>query len=69
MSKHRNEKSYVGAVFLVPVKELDTEADRNSKTTLAILCEADSPGTIEPAKPISQNGEVICGKGTIQVSK
>jgi type IV pilus assembly protein PilA len=69
VSKQRTEKSYVSAVFLVPAKQLDPNADRDAMTTTAILCEADSPGTIEPAEPIYQNGKVICGKGTTQVTK
>ena len=50
-------------------------------TTVTILCETekrpffrvkqtdmpDQPA--EPAEPIYQNGEVICGKGTTEVSK
>lgn len=69
VSKQRTEKSYVSAVFLVPAKQLDPNADRDAMTTTAILCEADSPGTIEPAAPTYQNGSVICGKGTRQVTK
>ena len=69
VSKHKTEKSYVGAVFLVPVQELDTEVDLNSQTTLFILCETDDRGTIKPAEPIYQNGKVICGKGTKDLYK
>ena len=58
VSKQKTEKSYIGGVFLVP-----------AKTTSSILCEADDRGTIEPAEPIYQNGKVICGKGTTQVTK
>ncbi len=60
-------KSYVGGVFLVPAEpNAPKDAMRTSST---ILCEADSLGTIEPAEPIYQNGKVICGKGTTQVTK
>jgi type IV pilus assembly protein PilA len=58
VSKQEGVKSYVGGVFLVP-----------AKTTSAILCEADDLGTIEPAKPIYQNGKLICGKGTTKLTK
>ena len=61
VSKQKTEKSYVGAVFLVPAKD--------GRYTTSILCESDDRGTIEPAEPIYQNGKVICGKGTTAVTK
>jgi type IV pilus assembly protein PilA len=69
VSKHPKNKSYVGGVFLVPVKEIDLNAPKDAMITSSILCEADSPGTIEPAAPTYQNGKVICGKGTTEVTK
>lgn len=64
LAKEGMLKSYVGGVFVVPAKEVDVNAAKDEMTTTSILCEADNPGTIEPAKPIYQNGKVICGKGT-----
>jgi type II secretory pathway pseudopilin PulG len=61
VSNQKTEISYVGGVFRVPVQ--------NVQGTTAILCKNDSPGTIEPAEPIYQNGKVICGKGTTVVTK
>ena len=61
VSKQKTEKSYVGAVFLVP--------DKDGRYTTSILCEADDRGTIEPAEPIYQNGKIICGKGTTALTK
>ena len=61
VSKQKTEKSYVGAVFLVPAKD--------GRYTTSILCEADDRATIEPAEPTYQNGKLICGKGTTQVTK
>lgn len=69
ISKHKELKSYIGGVFVVPAKEVDPNAAKDEMTTTSILCEADTPGTIEPAKPIYQNGKVICGKGTTAVTK
>jgi type IV pilus assembly protein PilA len=66
VSKYKRLKSYVGGVFLVPAYP---NAPKDAMTTSAILCEADSPGTIEPAEPIYQNGKVVCGKGTTEVTK
>ncbi|MEG4319848.1 MULTISPECIES: type IV pilin-like G/H family protein [unclassified Microcoleus] len=59
-------KSYIGGVFLVPAFP---NAPKNEMTTVAILCQADSPGTMKPAEPTYQNGKVICGKGTTEVTK
>ena len=59
-------KSYVGGVFLVPAFP---NAPKNETITLAILCQADSSGTMKPAEPIYQNGKLICGKDTTEVTK
>ncbi len=61
VSKHKIEKSYVGGVFLFGAGE--------AKTTSSILCKSDSPGTIKPAEPIYQNGNIFCSPGTTQVTK
>lgn len=69
ISKQKTLKSYVGGVFVVPAKEVDPNAAKDEITTTYILCETDSPATIEPAKPIYQNGKVTCGKGTTDLTK
>lgn len=69
VSKHLKNTSYVGGVFVVPAKEVEPNVTKDELKTTSILCEADSPGTIEPAEPTYQNGQLICGKGTTQVSK
>jgi type IV pilus assembly protein PilA len=61
VSKQEKLPSYVGGVLLVGTEK--------EKSTISLLCEADSPGTIEPAEPIYQNGKVVCGKGTTEVTK
>ena len=61
ISKQKKLPSYVGGALLV--------TDGEAKTTSSILCEADSPGTIEPAEPTYQNGKVICGKGTTELTR
>jgi len=70
-------ENYVGGVFLVPAKKLDPNARRAEMTTLTILCETEKrpffrvKRTDEPdelAEPIYQNGEIICGKGTTQLT-
>ncbi|MEG3933633.1 type IV pilin-like G/H family protein [Microcoleus sp. T3_B1] len=60
-------KSYIGGVFVVPGKKVDAKVAKNEMTTASILCQSDSPGTIEPAEPTYQNGKLICGQGTTQV--
>ena len=68
VSKQKKAKSYVGGVLIVPV---DPNAPKNAMITssISILCEADAPGTIKPAEPIYQNSEVICGKGTTDLTR
>ncbi|MBE9183380.1 hypothetical protein IQ270_01225 [Microcoleus sp. LEGE 07076] len=65
VSRNNNLRSYVGAVFLVPV----SPAANNDKTTTAILCEANSPGDTQPPDPIIENDRPVCGDGTVEVSK
>lgn len=69
VSKQKELKSYVGGVFIVPAKEVDANAAKDEMATSSILCEADDRVTIEPAKPIYQNGKVICGKGTTKMTQ
>ncbi|MEG3917699.1 type IV pilin-like G/H family protein [Microcoleus sp. T3_A4] len=70
VSKQPQLKSYVGGVFLVPVKEVEPKAAKDEIiTTISIFCQADSPGTIKPAEPTYENGKIACGQGTRQVPK
>ncbi|MEG4502453.1 type IV pilin-like G/H family protein [Microcoleus sp. F6_B4] len=69
VSKEKKLKSYVGGVFRVPAKNFEPNAAKQEITTTSILCEADSPGTIKPAEPTSENGKIACGKGTTQVTR
>ncbi len=61
----KNLTSYVGAVFLVPV----SQAAKNEKTTVSILCTAKSPGNTRPPDPILQNGNPVCAAGSSVVTK
>ena len=69
VSKHPKSTSYVGGVFVVPAKEVEPNAAKHELKTVSLLCQADSPGTMKPAEPIYQNGKLICGKGTTEVTK
>jgi len=70
VSKQPQLKSYVGGVFLVPVKEVESNPAKDGIiTTISIFCQADSPGKIKPAEPTYENGKIACGKGTRQVSR
>jgi type II secretory pathway pseudopilin PulG len=60
VSKHRNLKDYVGGVFVV--------REGSQITTEAIICES-TTDTIRPAEPIYQNGSVICGEGTTELTR
>ncbi|MEQ8465474.1 type IV pilin-like G/H family protein [Coleofasciculus sp. E1-EBD-02] len=62
ISRKDNVRSYVGGVFVVPATDVDAASDEI--TTVAILCEADTPGSIKPVVPTYQNGELACGEGT-----
>jgi Tfp pilus assembly protein PilE len=57
--------SYVGAVFLVPV----SQAANKEKTTVSILCAANSPGKTQPPDPILQNDVPVCAAGSSLVTK
>jgi type IV pilus assembly protein PilA len=69
VSKHPKSTSYVGGVFVVPAKEVEPNAAKDELKTIAILCKADSPGSIQPAEPTYQNGKTACGKGTTTVTE
>lgn len=70
VAKDKALKNYVGGVFLVPAGD--------AMTTVTILCQTEKrpffrvkqkDESDEPAQPIYQNGEVICGKGTTEVAR
>jgi type IV pilus assembly protein PilA len=80
VAKKPELKSYFGGVFLVPVpaNKLDPNASPDAMTTVPIFCQTEKRPFFrvkqtdlpdEPAEPIYQNGEVICGKGTTEVTK
>ncbi|MCW6051916.1 type IV pilin-like G/H family protein [Microcoleus sp. A2-C5] len=78
VAKDKTLKNYVGGVFLVPAQKLDPNARRDEMMTVTILCETEKrpffrvKRTDEPdeqAEPIYQNGEVICGKGTTELTR
>lgn len=78
IAKNQQLKSYFGGVFIVPAQELERNADRDERTTVTILCETEKrpffrvkrkDESDEPAEPIYQNGEVVCGKGTTEVAR
>ncbi|MEG4988844.1 type IV pilin-like G/H family protein [Microcoleus sp. BR0-C5] len=65
VARSNNLTSYVGAVFLVPV----SQAANKGKTTVSILCGANSPGNTQPSAPILQNGNPVCAAGSSDVLK
>ncbi|PSB26136.1 general secretion pathway protein GspH [filamentous cyanobacterium Phorm 46] len=69
VSKHPKSTSYVGGVFVVPVKEVEPNAAKHELKAIAILCKADSPGSIQPPEPTYHNGKSACGKGTKAVTE
>ncbi len=69
VSKHPKSTSYVGGVFVVPAKEVEPNAAQHELKAIAILCKADSLGSIQLAKPNYQNGKTACGKGTTELTR
>jgi len=69
ISRRDRVRSYVGGVFVVPATDVDADAASDEITTVAILCEADIPGSIKPTAPTYQKGELACGEGTINLSR
>ncbi|MBD1813149.1 type IV pilin-like G/H family protein [Microcoleus vaginatus DQ-U2] len=65
VARSNNLTSYVGAVFLVPV----SQAANKEKTTVSILCAANSPGNTQPPAPILQKGNPVCAAGTESLAK
>jgi hypothetical protein len=65
VARSNNLRSYVGAVFLVPV----SQAANKEKTTVSILCAANSPENTQPPDPILQNGVPVCATGTESLTK
>ena len=65
VARSNNLTSYVGAVFLVPV----SQAANKEKTTVSILCAANSPGDTQPPAPILQKRNPVCAAGSSLVTK
>ncbi|MBS3027243.1 MAG: type IV pilin-like G/H family protein [Dolichospermum sp. DET50] len=51
-------KTFVGAVFAVPITKKD------QPETLSIICQSQELTTTSPANPILKNGVPVCGQGT-----
>ncbi|MEG4111205.1 MULTISPECIES: type IV pilin-like G/H family protein [unclassified Microcoleus] len=67
VSKHKDIKSFVGVVFVIPATKVESNASKNKIRTTSILCRSDSPGTIKPPEPTYQNGKIACAIGTIEM--
>ncbi|MEG4055873.1 MULTISPECIES: type IV pilin-like G/H family protein [unclassified Microcoleus] len=67
VSKHKDLKSFVGGVFVIPATKLELSPSKNKITTTSILCRSDAPGTIKPPEPTNQNGKIACATGTIEL--
>jgi type IV pilus assembly protein PilA len=65
VARSNNLTSYIGAVFLVPV----SQSANKEKTTVSILCAANSPGKTQPPDPILQKGNPVCAAGSSLVTK
>jgi len=66
VARSNNIRSYVGAVFFVGSV---SPAANNDKTTVSILCAANSPGNTQPPNPIIENDVPVCAAGTEPLTK
>lgn len=57
-------KSYIGAVFLAP---LPTKATPSETKFVAIVCEANLPGIVRPARPTYKDGILACSHDTKEI--
>jgi len=64
ISKQRNYRSFVGAVFVIPATKVKPNTSKSKITTKSIVCKNDSVGTIKPPEPTYQNGNIACATGT-----
>lgn len=69
VSKQKELKSCVGGVFVVSAKKSNSNTTKKKIKTVSILCENEERGTIKPAEPTYENGNLVCGKGTTEVAK
>jgi len=66
VSRSNNLRSYVGAVFLLPV----SQAANDAKTTVSILCETNTfERNTQPPNPIIENDVPVCAAGSSEVTK
>jgi type II secretory pathway pseudopilin PulG len=66
--RNRNNKSYVGGVFIVPAKSY-SDATINERIAIGILCESNDVGVTKLAEPMYNNGKPACPAGTIEIPK
>jgi len=67
VSKHKDLKSFVGGVFVIPGTKVESNSSKNQITTTSILCRSDTAGTIKPPEPTYQNGKIACATGTMEM--
>jgi type II secretory pathway pseudopilin PulG len=65
----KNIKSHIGGIFLVPATNFEPQADKDEIITVAIVCEATSPGRTQLAAPTLQNNVPTCGSDTKELGK
>lgn len=61
VSRQSQLNGYVGGIFFSDIEET------GELTTLAILCEAQSPGTTRPPAPIVEEGVIKCAPETVNL--
>lgn len=69
IARNKDTYSYVGAVVTLPLTEVNSDAVSDEITTVAILCQANTLGSIKPPAPTYQNGKFTCTQGTTDLSR
>ena len=64
IARRKTEKSYVGAVFVVPATNVNPATNKSEVNTASIICEALRPGSTTPTAPTLQKGVPTCGSDT-----
>ena len=64
IARHKTEKSYVGAVFVVPATNVNPAINKSEANTASIVCEALRPGSTAPTAPTLVKGVPTCASDT-----
>jgi type IV pilus assembly protein PilA len=64
-----NLSSFVGAIFILPVRKAIATAHSPEVSAVSIICETKKTGNKNPGIPTYQNGQISCGQGTKEIKR